>query len=72
MSQLVGGGGAAKVNIDKVTDDLNELGKLYPITVSNVHGTQSPITKVESHQMFTSAFMMTSDMRGEKACMRYG
>ncbi|GAX76281.1 hypothetical protein CEUSTIGMA_g3726.t1 [Chlamydomonas eustigma] len=33
MSQLIGGGGAAKVNIDKVTDDLSELGKLYPITV---------------------------------------
>ncbi|GAX81708.1 hypothetical protein CEUSTIGMA_g9136.t1 [Chlamydomonas eustigma] len=33
MSQLVGGGGAAKVNIDKVTDDLSELGKRYPITI---------------------------------------
>ncbi|GLI70240.1 hypothetical protein VaNZ11_015086 [Volvox africanus] len=33
MSQLVGGGGAAKVNIDKVTADLEELGKQYPIQV---------------------------------------
>ncbi|GIM09389.1 hypothetical protein Vretimale_13253, partial [Volvox reticuliferus] len=33
MSQLVGGGGAAKVNIDKVTVDLEELGKQYPIQV---------------------------------------
>ncbi|EFJ53286.1 hypothetical protein VOLCADRAFT_115858 [Volvox carteri f. nagariensis] len=33
MSQLVGGGGAAKVNIDKVTGDLEELGNQYPIQV---------------------------------------
>ncbi|KXZ45805.1 hypothetical protein GPECTOR_50g599 [Gonium pectorale] len=33
MVQLVGGGGAAKVNIDKVTADLEALGQLYPITV---------------------------------------
>ncbi|GIL59707.1 hypothetical protein Vafri_14435 [Volvox africanus] len=33
MSQLVGGGGAAKVNIDKVTADLEGLGKQYPIQV---------------------------------------
>jgi len=34
MAQLVGGGGAAKVNIDKITDELSELGKQYPFQVS--------------------------------------
>lgn len=34
MSQLIGGGGAAKVNIDKVVDDLNELSEQYPFNVS--------------------------------------
>lgn len=33
MSQLVGGGGAAKVNIDKVTDELNKLGERYPFKI---------------------------------------
>ncbi|KAG1657378.1 hypothetical protein FOA52_007577 [Chlamydomonas sp. UWO 241] len=33
MKQLVGGGGAAKVNIDKVTYNLTELGKTYPFRI---------------------------------------
>lgn len=33
LKQLTGGGGAAKVNIDKVTYDLEELGKQYPFQV---------------------------------------
>ncbi|KAJ9519495.1 hypothetical protein QJQ45_000680 [Haematococcus lacustris] len=33
MGQLVSGGGAAKVNIDKVVGELEALGKLYPIQV---------------------------------------
>ena len=33
MAQRVGGGGAAKVNIDKVTDELSELGKQYPFQI---------------------------------------
>eukprot|EP00198_Chlamydomonas_reinhardtii_P007169 XP_001696505.1 predicted protein [Chlamydomonas reinhardtii] len=33
MVQLVGGGGASKVNIDKVMADLEALGESYPITI---------------------------------------
>ncbi|KAG2445378.1 hypothetical protein HYH02_008842, partial [Chlamydomonas schloesseri] len=33
MVQLVGGGGASKVNIDKVMSDLEALGESYPITI---------------------------------------
>ena len=40
MAQLVGGGGAAKVNIDKITDELSELGKRYPFQVGGVGGGQ--------------------------------
>jgi hypothetical protein len=56
----------------KVTYDLNELGKLNPITVS-VLGTQTlPQTLiVESHQISDCVFMMSCDMRGERTCMRY-
>ena len=38
MVQLVGGGGAAKVNIDKVTDELSALGKKYPFQVGREAG----------------------------------
>lgn len=34
LAQLSGGGGAAKVNIDVVTQQLEELGTMYPIQVS--------------------------------------
>eukprot|EP00200_Dunaliella_tertiolecta_P007083 CAMPEP_0202368102 /NCGR_PEP_ID=MMETSP1127-20130417/294_1 /ASSEMBLY_ACC=CAM_ASM_000462 /TAXON_ID=3047 /ORGANISM="Dunaliella tertiolecta, Strain CCMP1320" /LENGTH=1245 /DNA_ID=CAMNT_0048963455 /DNA_START=1 /DNA_END=3738 /DNA_ORIENTATION=+ len=33
MKQLTGGGGAAKVNIDKVVDDLDRLGQEYPLEI---------------------------------------
>ncbi|KAF5831971.1 hypothetical protein DUNSADRAFT_12335 [Dunaliella salina] len=33
MKQLIGGGGAAKVNIDKVVDDLEQLGRKYPLEI---------------------------------------
>ena len=33
LKQLVGGGGAAKINIDKVTVELDDLGKNYPFSI---------------------------------------
>jgi len=38
MKQLTGGGGAAKVNIDKVVDELDQLGKEYPFEIPPFFG----------------------------------